>query len=248
MKKNSFKTAVLMTIMALPLAMYIIGVRPLVASEGDGEIQFVERREDASENNDAADETIVIDAQPEDVNIDVGYADKLGAVSTTDDYINNESIIIIDIAGEIVTPGVYVLKEGSRLIDAIEMAGGLTEKADVRFINRAEIIFDGSKIYIPAKEEATETSSGTTYASSGGATYATAGRTTVTGGANQLININTASSEELQKIPGVGPSTAEKIIAYRTTYGKFKTIEDLINISGIGNKTLEKMKGYITVR
>ena len=205
MKKGSFKTAVLMTIMALPLAMYLVGVKPLVASDGDAKIDFIESTEELHA------EPIVID-----------------------------EIIIIDIAGEIVSPGVYSLKEGSRIIDAIEIAGGLTEKADVRFINRAEMIFDGSKIYIPSKEESTDTSIGTT--------YTTAGRTTVTIGANQLININTASSEELQKIPGVGPSTAEKIIAYRTTYGKFKTIEDLINISGIGNKTLEKMKGYITVR
>ena len=207
MKKNSFKTALLMTIIGLPILMYLIGVNPLVISDGDEKLSFTDSSED---------------------------------IKITEEYIEEESFIIIDIAGEIMSPGVYALKEGSRIIDAIEIAGGLTEDADVRFINRAEIIFDGSKIYIPSKSNANDTS--------GETVYPTAGITSSLVGTNQLININTAGSEELQKIPGVGLSTAEKIISYRMTFGKFKTIEDLINISGIGHKTLEKMKGYITAR
>ena len=226
MKKNSFKTAVLMTIISLPLAMYLIGVKPLTRSDSESALSFVE----AEENIDVSDTSA--DALTNDVIENDGSA-------TAPAEEAEEDLIVIDIAGEVAFPGVYALKEGSRIIDAIEMAGGLTYSADVIFINRAEIIYDGSKIYIPSKEEG-ESGVITSFTS-------TPRRIGMTG-VNQLININTASSEELQKIPGVGPSTAEKIISYRLTYGKFNSIEDLINVSGIGNKTLEKMKGYITVR
>ena len=109
----------------------------------------------------------------------------------------------------------------------IEKAGGLKKNAEMDQINRAEIVTDGQKIVIPAKGE--------TIAASGGAA------------ASGLININTADSTALQEIPGVGPATAEKIIAYRTENGRFASKEDIKNVSGIGEKTYEKMKDKITV-
>ena len=114
----------------------------------------------------------------------------------------------------------------------------MTRNADINYINRAELLVDEMKIYIPSKEE---TSGVQPSAASGG--RLNAGSTY-----SSLININTATNEELQKIPGVGPSTAEKIISYRLTHGKFSSVEELLNVSGIGSKTLEKMKGYITAR
>ena len=144
--------------------------------------------------------------------------------------------IIVDISGAVESPGVYMLQDGSRIFDLIEAAGGLTKDADINYINRAEILFDEAKIYIPSVRETSDLSPGSTV------------RTSSVSSGPSLININTADSETLQKIPGVGPSTAEKIISYRLSHGRFSSIEELTNISGIGAKTLEKMKGYITAR
>ena len=147
-----------------------------------------------------------------------------------------ENRIIVDISGAVESPGVYMLQDGSRIFDLIEAAGGLTKDADINYINRAEILFDEAKIYIPSVRETSDLSPGSAVRSS-----------SVSSGPS-LININTADSETLQKIPGVGPSTAEKIISYRLSHGRFSSIEELTNIPGIGAKTLEKMKGYITAR
>lgn len=144
--------------------------------------------------------------------------------------------IIVDISGAVESPGVYMLQDGSRIFDLIEAAGGLTKDADINYINRAEILFDEAKIYIPSDRETSDLSP------------ESAVRTSSVSSGPSLININTADSETLQKIPGVGPSTAEKIISYRLSHGRFSSIEELTNISGIGAKTLEKMKGYITAR
>ena len=140
--------------------------------------------------------------------------------------------IYVDIGGQVKNPGVYTVKEGTRVFEVIEKAGGLTEDAFIEQINQAEAVTDGQKIVIPSSEDAQQslmpqTASGKD--SSG------------------LVNINSADSETLQEIPGVGPATAEKIIAYRTENGRFSSIEDLKNVSGIGDKTFEKMKDKITV-
>lgn len=135
--------------------------------------------------------------------------------------------IYVDISGQVEKPGVYIVSDGTRLYEVIEKAGGLKKNAEMDQINRAEIVTDGQKIVIPEKGE--------TIAASGGAA------------ASGLININTADSMALQEIPGVGPATAEKIIAYRTENGRFASKEDIKNVSGIGEKTYEKMKDKITV-
>ncbi|MCQ2544802.1 MAG: helix-hairpin-helix domain-containing protein [Clostridia bacterium] len=139
--------------------------------------------------------------------------------------------IYVDIGGEVVNPMLAELSEGSRVEDAIQAAGGLTEDADLTSINRAEFLEDGEKIFIPARIE-------------GDSVVDVAGTTTLVGG---KVNINTADSTALQTLNGVGPATAQKIIDYRTSSGRFKTIDDLKNVSGIGDKTFEKLKDYITV-
>lgn len=146
--------------------------------------------------------------------------------------------IFVDIGGEVKNPMLAELPEGSRVEDAIEAAGGLTDNADMTSINRAAFAEDGAKIYIPAVTEPGEIS-----ASGGAAAAASAGVSTSTG----KININTADSETLQELNGVGPSTAQKIIDYRTSRGSFGSIEDIKNVSGIGDKTYEKLKDFITI-
>lgn len=158
---------------------------------------------------------------------------------------NTGGTIYVDISGEVANPGVYQVKNGARLFEVIEKAGGLTKNADLNSINQAEAVVDGQKITI-------YTSYGNQGA--GGVTGQTQGNTSAgnPGGPAAIssdgrININLADSLTLQEITGVGPVTAEKIIDYRTSNGRFKSIEDLKNVSGIGDRTFEKIKGEITV-
>ena len=142
--------------------------------------------------------------------------------------------IIVDVGGAVKVPQVVELAPDSRVADAVAAAGGLLETADTAGINQAAFLTDGEKVYIPEKGEelsGLEGISGLEQASSG----------------ESKVNINTATSEELQTLNGVGPATAEKILDYRTSNGSFKTIEDLKNVDGIGDKTFEKLKEHIKV-
>lgn len=143
------------------------------------------------------------------------------------------SKLVVDISGCVKNPGIYEVQDGTRLHQVIEMAGGLTDDADINVINQAELVTDGQKILIPEIVELTEetdsTGTQTDYIYNG------------------KININQADSNTLQQIPGVGPATADKIIQYRDTNGRFQNIEELKNVSGIGEKTFEKMKDQICV-
>ncbi len=166
--------------------------------------------------------------------------DTAAAVETaTNAAVEEAAAIIVDVAGAVMRPSVVELPEGSRIYEAIEKAGGLRKDADLSTTNQAEILTDGQKLYIPTRYELEESMAGSP--SSG---LAAAGSVNTQ---PKRININTADSQTLQQLKGVGPSTAEKIINYRTENGKFKTIEDLKNVSGIGDKTFEKLKDKITV-
>lgn len=148
-----------------------------------------------------------------------------------------ETIVVVDVAGAVKTPSVVYLDQGARVEDAIKAAGGLLDSADISTVNRASVLTDGQKIYIPLKgEEPAVTTS-----------EPVVQETSSSGSAVTKVNINTASSEELQTLKGIGPSTAQKIIEYRTLYGAFGSIEDITNVSGIGEKTFENIKDQITV-
>ena len=166
-----------------------------------------------------------------------------GGRLTTAGAVDEEIMIMVDVAGAVTNPTVVELPEGSRVFEAIEKAGGLTKDADTGPINRAELLTDGQKIYIPTKQEIKESQNGQPSAA---AQYST-GTYNTGGSQSKPININTADSATLQQLSGVGPATAEKIIDYRNNNGKFKTIEDIKNVSGIGEKTYEKFKDKITI-
>lgn len=144
-------------------------------------------------------------------------------------------MICIHVCGEVVLPGIYEVEQGSRLWDAIESAGGLTESAAADYINLAQIILDGEKIVVPSINEVdgypkSEKDKNQTQASS-----------------NSLVNINTASLEELKTLSGIGQSRAESIISYRENNGPFAKIEDIMKISGIKEAAFEKIKNHIVV-
>ena len=159
-------------------------------------------------------------------------------------------MIFVDVGGAVNISGLFALPKGSRVADAIEAAGGLTESAEVKYINRAYVLCDGDRLYVPTVTEVLEgnapPTAGQVNASGGSASIAYGSSSS--GGTNALlVNINTAGSEELQLLNGVGPATAQKIIDYRTKHGAFKRIEDLMNVSGIGAKSFEKLSDHVTV-
>ena len=156
---------------------------------------------------------------------------------TSEDSNNSStsSQIFVDIGGAVKKPGVYQVSDDTRLFQVIEMAGGLTENADADHVNRASFVEDGQKIIIPVK--GSEISNDSVPASE---------YTDPQVQDNDLININTASADELKTLTGVGDVTAEKIIEYRSTKA-FKSKEDIMSVDGIGSKTFEKIKDRITV-
>ena len=157
------------------------------------------------------------------------------------EVIEDKNIIILHMIGEIKNPGIIEIEEGSRLIDAIEAAGGITEKADISKVNLAYVVSDGQKIYIPS------------YLDENIKNYIqdNIGDNIIIEDIyikkSELVNINTAKQEELETITGIGPSTALKIINYRQENGKFKRVEDIKNVPGIGDAKFNALKNEICV-
>ena len=150
--------------------------------------------------------------------------------------------IVIHITGEVNNEGIIEIKEGGRISDAIEEAGGLTKEADLERVNLAYELEDGQKIYIPNKKDKDIEE----YVTEGVDDIVLPDELSKAG--DGLVNINKASSEELQELDGIGEALAENIIAYRENNGKFKNIEDIKNVSGIGDSKYEKIKDSIKIR
>lgn len=159
---------------------------------------------------------------------------------------NEEKMIIVHVAGFVESPGIVKLKEGSRIADAIEAAGGELLDADLSNVNLAYMLEDGQKLYIPGISEQKEGEENLGYITKESGNNIVVNEKKEEGGSG-LINLNTASQTELEQIPGIGPSTALKIIEYRKENGEFKSIEDIKNVKGIGDSKYENMKNHITV-
>ena len=156
---------------------------------------------------------------------------------------DEESKILIHITGAIKKEGVYELTEGDRIIDAINKAEGVTEEADTSQINMASKLEDGMKIYVPKKGENTENIQSQERQTEN--IQKTSETNNNENSNTKKININTASLEELDTLPGIGEATAQKIIDYRKEKGKFSKIEDIKNVKGIGDSKFEKIKDKI---
>jgi competence protein ComEA len=161
--------------------------------------------------------------------------------SEEENKIVEEEVCIIHITGAINNPGVYQLNKGKRIIDAVKMAGGATEQANVDAVNLAAHIFDGQKIVIPFyiddneelnKQNISKSLMYEQYQNSSN---------------SELINLNTATSNQLETLPGIGPVLAKSILNHREKYGLFREIDDIQDVSGIGEKRFESIKEYITV-
>ncbi len=143
--------------------------------------------------------------------------------------------ITVYVVGAVNSPGIYNLPQGSRVNDAVFAAGGLTDQVDLAKINLASIINDGEKVLIP-----------TMVRKSGVST--TADETSIISDGQYPLDINTASSIDLQKLPGIGPQKAVDIIRFREENGPFKEVSDLLNVPGIGEALLEQIINLIIIR
>ncbi|MBE5828055.1 MAG: ComEA family DNA-binding protein [Butyrivibrio sp.] len=152
--------------------------------------------------------------------------------------------IFVYVCGAVAKPGVYELPSGSRIVDAVDVSGGFTDEADRTYVNLAARLDDGIKLFIPTVEETSKDATGKIESFDKGGSSFDEG----TGkDSNGLININLATKDELTLLPGIGNSTAEKIVSYREQHGSFKSIEDIMNVSGIKDKLFSKIKDHITV-
>ncbi|MFS8651792.1 MAG: helix-hairpin-helix domain-containing protein [Caldibacillus sp.] len=191
---------------------------------------FLDEREESGRVYEVM-ESNEVDVAQEEIHREEGESETSGA--------EEQSVMMVDVKGAVKKPGVYPVSEGERVVDVVAKAGGLTEDADDTKINLSQKVSDEMVIYVPRKDEDLgQLSVGTFTNSTGGSSSS---------GSNK-VNINTASREELQTLPGIGPQKANAIIEYRESQGPFQTIEEIMNVSGIGEKSFEKLQDLITVK
>jgi competence protein ComEA len=161
--------------------------------------------------------------------------------------------VVVHVAGAVKKAGVVHAKPGSRVEDAIRMAGGSKADADLERINLAARLEDGTQLFVPSREKAEPQPIAEAYRGGPEAEprysatpkpRATSPRATPTRPAGK-VSLNTGTQAELETLPGVGPATARKILDYRRAHGGFGMVEELLEVSGIGPKKLEKMRGFL---
>lgn len=145
--------------------------------------------------------------------------------------------IVVHVKGAVVSPGVYTLEKGKRVIDAVEIAGGALPEANLDLTNLAAVLRDAEEVVIYTSVEEQRTWQQTTQVLRADAGSSQTGQ--------QKVNINTANKEQLQTLSGIGPSKAEAIIKHRDKYGAFPNVDALLNVNGIGQKTLDNFKDDI---
>ncbi|MGE5574237.1 MAG: helix-hairpin-helix domain-containing protein [Bacteroidota bacterium] len=167
--------------------------------------------------------------------------------------------VIVHVCGAVMTPGVYTLAAGSRVADAVRLAGGLAPGAYMELVNMAAVLSDAAQVYVPGRQargpEPDPASSSRAAAGAGSASSDPGGGASSQGGdacdtkagAQTRVNINIAGLAELDSLPGIGPALARRIIEHRNTRGRFERPEDLMNVSGIGPAKYEALKDLITV-
>ena len=156
------------------------------------------------------------------------------------------SEIFVHVCGCVKNPGLYRLPAGTRAGEAVETAGGFTKKADTTAVNLAQVLSDGSQLYVPSEADFQQSEERGIYDSSKTEGFISE-NVPEDAGNEQKVNLNTASSEELTTLSGIGATRAEAILAYREEHGSFSSIEDIKNVSGIGDGIFEKIKDSITV-
>lgn len=141
------------------------------------------------------------------------------------------------VCGAVARPGVYPLHEGMRVFEALELAGGFAQNADREWLNQAELLQDGERLYVYTQEETRVLAE----------SMRADGQPDESGSAGQKVNLNTADREQLKTLPGIGDAKADAIVRYREEHGSFGSIEEIRNISGIKSAVFSKIRDLITV-
>lgn len=160
--------------------------------------------------------------------------------------------VVVQAAGAVVVPGVYRLAPGSRVDDLVRRAGGLTPDADVDRVNLAALVGDGERVWVPRRGEdavpPVVAGTGTGVVAGGGHPGGSTGTgTDGTPSTASPVDLNTATAEQLDELPGVGPATAAAILAYRDANGPFRSVEDLLEVRGIGDAKLDQLRSLVRV-
>jgi competence protein ComEA len=174
---------------------------------------------------------------PAAVRVDAAIAPAHAAAAPSVGPSPSPGVVVVYVSGWVEHPGVYEFEEGDRVVDAIERAGGPKKGADLNALNLAAFLTDAQQVLVMRKGQAPPptTSSG----SGGGGTS--------TGATGGPINVNTATLDQLETLPGIGPALGQRIIDYREQHGPFQSVEDLLEVSGIGEKRLADLQDQVTV-
>lgn len=187
-------------------------------------------------------------------NIEISQENELEVENETNeinvDEENSEKIatIKVHVSGAVKNEGVYELEEDARIADAIEKAGGVLDIANMKNVNLASKLEDGMKIYIPKQGEDVLENNLEENSNNKETTLGGSGTNSNVGNEKGKININKATKEELDTLPGIGESTAQKIIKYREEHGSFKNIEELKEVKGIGDAKYEEIKDLVDIK
>ena len=144
------------------------------------------------------------------------------------------SVLVVHVVGEVRRPGLYRLRDGARIADAVHRAGGALRDADLAAVNLAAPLVDGIQVFVPSRVAAGAVAPAGGAGSAGG------------GAAGGLVSLSSATVDELDELPGVGPITAQKIIDYRTEHGPFASVDDLDAVPGIGPTRIEQLRELVT--
>lgn len=251
--KNKF--FIIVCIIVILIASYVIIEEMMV--DNNNEIEIIEEaddifKKDGEENFE--EKNILKDEVIDDVEEKIEEGTE-NVEDFENEVINDNEKIYVYITGEVNNPGIVVLPIGSRIVDAIDCAGGITQKADIMKVNLVYMLQDGMKVNIPSSIELKNNpnfeyitmSSGDEKNDSNIKNATTVDTKSESAFKVSNVNINTATQTELETLPGIGPSLALKIINYRKENGKFKSIEELKSVSGIGENKYEEIKKYIYV-
>lgn len=251
--KNKF--FIIVCIIVILVASYIIIEEMMV--DNNNEIEIIEEADDIfkkDEEEKFEEKNILKDEVIDDVEEKIEEGTE-NVEDFENEVINDNEKIYVYITGEVNNPGIVVLPIGSRIVDAIDCAGGITQKADIMKVNLVYMLQDGMKVNIPSSIELKNNpnfeyitmSSGDEKNDSNIKNATTVDTKSESAFKVSNVNINTATQTELETLPGIGPSLALKIINYRKENGKFKSIEELKSVNGIGENKYEEIKKYIYV-
>ena len=251
--KNKF--FIIVCIIVILVASYIIIEEMMV--DNNNEIEIIEEADDIfkkDEEENFEEKNILKDEVIDDVEEKIEEGTE-NVEDFENEVIKDNEKIYVYITGEVNNPGIVVLPIGSRIVDAIDCAGGITQKADIMKVNLVYMLQDGMKVNIPSSIELRDNSNFEYITMSSGDEKNDSNiknATTVDTKSESAfkvsnVNINTATQTELETLPGIGPSLALKIINYRKENGKFKSIEELKSVNGIGENKYEEIKKYIYV-